>query len=123
MTPIQPNDARVKDLVAKFIEISIAQHRAVYVLDSAKYNRLYKTMERVKAELKAMPGDQRRTLLPLLLHPNVQVRLSAAHAVLALYPALARKTLEDIRDSGIEPQNTDAAMSISNLDEGVYIPK
>ncbi|MBN8963288.1 MAG: DUF2019 domain-containing protein [Rhizobiales bacterium] len=113
----------MKDLVAKFVEIAIAQYRAVYVIDNAKYNRLYRAMERVRADLKAMPGDQRRALLPLLSHPNVQVRLKAAHSVLALYPDLARKVLEDIRDSGIVPQNGDAATSIRHLDEGVYIPK
>lgn len=123
MTSAHPNDARVKDLFAKFIEIGTAQYRAVYVIDNASYNRLYKAMEHVRAELKAMPGDQRRALLPLLSHPNVEVRLKAAHSVLALYPDLARKALEDIRDSGIEPQNGDAATSIRRLDEGVYVPK
>lgn len=123
MTPIQPNDARVKDLVAKFIEIGIAQYRAVYVFDNAKYNRLYKAMGRVRAELEAMPGDQRRALLPLLSHSNVQVRLKAAHSLLALYPALARKALEDIRDSGIVPQNAEALSAIGGLDDGICIPK
>jgi hypothetical protein len=123
MASVQPNDTRVKELVAKFIEIGTAQYRAVYVIDNASYNRLYKAMEHVRAELKAMPGDQRRALLPLLSHPNVEVRLKAAHSVLALYPDLARKALEDIRDSGIEPQNGDAATSIRRLDEGVYVPK
>jgi hypothetical protein len=123
MTSVQPNDALVKNLVAQFIEIGIAQYDAIYVIDNAMYNRLYKEMERIKAELKKMPGDQRRALLPLLSHPNVQVRLKAAHSLLALYPDLARRALESIRESGIEPQNGEAAMAISGLDEGSYIPK
>ncbi len=123
MASVQPNDTRVKELVAKFIEIGTAQYRAVYVIDNASYNRLYKAMEHVRAELKAMPGDQRRALLPLLSHPNIQVRLKAAHSVLALYPDQARKALEDIRDSGIVPQNGEAASAIGRLDEGLYIPK
>lgn len=77
-----------------------------------------------RAQLKAMPGDQWRALSPLLSHPNVQVRLKAAHSVLALYPDLARKALEDIRDSGIEPQNE---MERLRRQSGVlrrgYIPK
>jgi len=101
----------------------LRRYRAVYVIDDTRYNRLYKAMERVRAELKAMPGDQRRALSPLLSHPNVQVRLKAAHSVLALYPDLARKALEDIRDSGIEPQNGEAASAIGRPDEGIYIPK
>ena len=103
--------------------VGIAQYDAIYVIDNAKYNRLYKEMERIRAELKKMPGDQRRALLPLLSHPNVQVRLKAAHSLLALYPDLARRALESIRESGIEPQNGEAAMAISGLDEGSYIPK
>lgn len=65
MMPVQPNDARVRDLVAKFTEICIAQYLAAYVIDTARYNRSYKAMQRVRAELKAKPGDQRRALLPL----------------------------------------------------------
>jgi hypothetical protein len=123
MTSVEPNDARVKDLVAKFVEIGIAQYDAAYVIDTRRYTRLYKAMERVRAELRSMPGDQRRALLPLLSHPNVQVRLRAAHSLLALYPDLARDALESIRRSGIEPQNGDAASAIRRLDEGSYIPK
>jgi hypothetical protein len=66
-------------------------------------------MKRVWTELKKMLGDQRSALLPLLSHANVQVRLMAAHSLLALYPDLARRALEAIRDSGIEPQNGSAA--------------
>ncbi|MDR6304805.1 hypothetical protein GGQ85_002520 [Nitrobacter vulgaris] len=120
---VQPDDALVKNLVAQFVEVGIAQYDAIYVIDNAKYNRLYKEMERIRAELKKMPGDQRRALLPLLSHPNVQVRLKAAHSLLALYPDLARNALESIRRSGIEPQDGEAAMAISGLDEGSYIPK
>jgi hypothetical protein len=119
----QPDYARLRNLVAQFIEIGIAQYDAIYVIDNAMYNRLYKEMERIKAELKKMPGDQRRALLPLLSHPNVQVRLKAAHSLLALYPDLARRALESIRESGIEPQNGEAATAIRRLDEGSYIPK
>jgi RNA:NAD 2'-phosphotransferase (TPT1/KptA family) len=74
------------------------------VIDNPKYNRLYKKMERIRAELREMPGDQRRALLPLLSHSNVQVRLAAARSLLALYPDLARNALESIREFGIEPQ-------------------
>ena len=123
MTPVLPNDARVKDLVAEFVEIGIAQYHAMYVIDNAKYNRLFAKMNRVTKELQEMPGDQRRALLPLLSHSNVQVRLATARTLLALYPDLARSALESIRSSGIEPQNGEAATAIRRLDEGSYIPK
>ncbi|OPH83526.1 DUF2019 domain-containing protein [Nitrobacter vulgaris] len=123
MTSVQWDDARVQSLVTQFVEIDLAQYDAIYVIDNAKYSRLYKKMERIRAELKEMPGDQRRALLPLLSHSNVQVRLATARSLLALYPDLARNALESIRESGIEPQNGEAATAIRRLDEGSYIPK
>lgn len=123
MTSVQSGDARVKSLVAQFVEIGIAQYHAMYVIDNAKYNRLFAEMNRIRKELQEMPGDQRRALLPLLSHSNVQVRLAAARSLLALYPDLARNALESIRKSGIEPQNGEAATAIRRLDEGSYIPK
>lgn len=123
MTSVQSGDARVKSLVAQFVEIGIAQYHAMYVIDNAKYNRLFAEMNRIRKKLQEMPGDQRRVLLPLLSHSNVQVRLAAARSLLALYPDLARNALESIRKSGIEPQNGEAATVIRRLDEGSYIPK
>lgn len=120
--PVQPNDARVKDLVAKFTEIGIAQYGAAYVIDTARYNRLYKAMQRVRAELKAMPGDQRRALLPLLSHSNVQVKQMAANTLLAIAPIPARRALEEIKASGIQPQCGDASGMIRALDDGSFIP-
>jgi hypothetical protein len=79
-------------------------------------------MNRVTKELQEMPGDQRRALIPLLSHSNVQVRLATARSLLALCPDLARNALVSIRESGIEPQNGEAATAIRRLDEGSYIP-
>ncbi|WP_425908861.1 DUF2019 domain-containing protein [Nitrobacter sp. TKz-YC02] len=114
---------RLRDLVTQFVEIGIAQYHAMYVIDNAKYNRLFAKMNLIRKELQEMPGDQRRALLPLLSHSNVQVRLAAARSLLALYPDLARNALESIRESGTEPQNGEAATAIRRLDEGSYIPK
>ena len=114
--------ASVHELVAQFVSIGLAQYDALYVVDVKKYNRLYRNMEDVVTELKQRQGDQRRALLPLLDHPNLQVRMKAAHAVLAISPALARKALESVRASEIMPQAADAGMSLIALDNGTYIP-
>ena len=114
--------ASVQELLAQFVSIGLAQYDALYVVDVKKYNRLYRNMEDVVAELKQRQGDQRRALLPLLDHPNLQVRMKAAHAVLAISPALARKALESVRASEIFPQAADAGMSLRALDNGTYIP-
>lgn len=119
----QPDHARLRNLVTQFVEIGLAQYDAIYVIDNAKYNRLFAKMNRIRKELQEMPGDQRRALLPLLSHSNVQVRLATARSLLALYSDLARNALESIRESGIEPQNGEAATALRRLDEGSYIPK
>jgi Domain of unknown function (DUF2019) len=113
--------ASVQELVAQFVSIGLAQYDALYVVDVKKYNRLFGKMENVLNELKQREGDQRRALLPLLDHPNVQVRMKAAHAVLAISPLLARKAFENVRDSQIYPQAMYAGMTIRALDNGTYV--
>jgi hypothetical protein len=114
--------ASVHELVAQFVSIGLAQYDALYVVDVKKYNRLYRKMQDVRNELKRREGDQRRALLPLLDHPNLQVRMKAAHTVLAISPALARKALESVRASEIFPQAADAGMTLRALDNGTYVP-
>jgi hypothetical protein len=114
--------ASVHELVAQFVSIGLAQYDALYVVDVKKYNRLYRKMQDVRAELKRRDGDQRRALLPLLDHPNVQVRMMAAHAVLTISPVLARRAFESVRDSGIFPQAADASGTLRALDSGFYVP-
>ncbi|OJV02985.1 MULTISPECIES: DUF2019 domain-containing protein [unclassified Nitrobacter] len=124
MTSVQSDAVRVRSLITRFVEVCLEQYEIVYSLGStSRYNRLFAEMQRIKAELQQMPGDQRRALLPLLSHSNVQVQLRAAHSLLVLFPEAARKCLENIRDSGIEPQNGEAATAIRRLDEGSYVPE
>jgi hypothetical protein len=111
----------VQELVGRFLSIGLAQYDAARNADTTKYNRLFASMQTVENELKRREGDQRHALLPLLDHPNVQVRMMAAHAMLAISPALARKAFESVRDSQIFPQAMDAGMSIRALDNGTYI--
>lgn len=113
--------ASVQELVTHFLSIGLAQYDAARVADTTKYNRLYRKMDDVVNELKRRNGDQRRALLPLLNHPNVQVRMMAAHAVLTISPALARKAFESVRESEIFPQAMDAGMTLRALDNGTYI--
>jgi hypothetical protein len=98
------------------------QYDALYVVDTKKYNRLYATMVDIRNELKRREGDQRRALLPLLDHPNVQVRLKAAITMLAVAPELARAALGSVRDSGILPQSADAEGMLEAVDDGSYVP-
>jgi hypothetical protein len=114
--------ASVQELVARFVSIGLAQYDALYVVDTKRFNRLYRDMEDVRNELKRKEGDQRRALLPLLNHPNLQVRMKAANSVLAISPHLARKALESVRDSGVFPQAADASGMLSALENGTFVP-
>jgi hypothetical protein len=114
--------ASVQELVARFLSIGLAQYDAAYTIDTKKYARLYAKMQAIENELKRRKGDQRRALLPLLGHPNVQVRMMAANALLAISPDLARKALESVRAAKIFPQAMDAGMMLRGLDDGSFVP-
>lgn len=113
----------VEQLVQLFADLSVQQDMAMMAMLQGDINKLYWKIKAVGDELKARPGDQRSALLPLYTHKNMQVRLKAAHATLALEPQAARAQLEAIRQSGWQPQALDAGMSIRNLDQGIYKPK
>jgi HEAT repeat protein len=112
----------VDQLVKQFSEIGVAQDGALLENAINKFNHLYDQMEAVELELKIRSGDQRRILLSLYSHPNMQVRLSAAKATLAIAPQAARDALLAIKASKSQPQALDAGMSLRNLDKGIYKP-
>jgi hypothetical protein len=115
-------DMTVAQLVEQFTEIGLAQDHAMLYSENAKFNRLFDTMTAVEAELKSRAGDQRRALLPLYKHPNIQVRLKAATATLAVEPQIARRELEGIASTQLLPQAGEAGMRLLNLDMGVFKP-
>lgn len=112
----------VEALIEHFVEIGIAQDDALLSDEIARFNRLFDEKAAILAELKSRPGDQRRRLVSLFEHGNIQVRLNAAKATLAVEPEAARQALEAIADSNEFPQAGDAGMSLWNLDRGVFKP-
>lgn len=112
----------VDQLVARFVDIALAQDQALLMDEYAKFNRLYGEMEAIEHQLRARDGDQRRTLVRLYEHPNAQVRLKAATATLAVVPQAARQKLQAIADSREYPQAGDAGMTILGLDDGTFRP-
>lgn len=118
---IPPNPS-VETLVKLFTEIALDQYETHFDFDTRKFNKLFGEMEDVKNLLKAMPGDQRSALLPLLEHPNLEVRLRAAKATLAVAPEAARATLVALTRIQHTPQAGDAGMCLRALDEGIFKP-
>ena len=121
MARINLTKMSVFELVKKFTEIGLAQGEADLDGNRRKYNKLYTQMEAVENELKSRAGDGRTALIPLYDHPNVEVRLKAAKATLAVAPDKARQVLITIRDSKLY-QALEAGMTLYNLDEGVFKP-
>ena len=110
-------------LVQLFAELAVEQDKALLLRAISTVNKIYDKLEAIKGELKSRPGDQRSALLPLYTHKNMQVRVKAAKATLAIAPEAARAQLEAIRASGWQPQALEAGMSLGFLDEGAYKPK
>jgi hypothetical protein len=113
----------VDQLVARFVEIALAQDVAILEDESADYRRLYRQMDEVDDELGARGREARLELLRLYEHENMQVRLKAAVRTLAIAPARARLALEAISASQHHPQALDAGMLIQGLDEGTFKPR
>ncbi|HEY9055985.1 MAG TPA: DUF2019 domain-containing protein [Aurantimonas sp.] len=119
----QLTELTVDDIVREYIAIGLAQDRAIEADDTSTFNRLARRQFACEKELKLRTGDQRRALIPLLEHPNAQIRLNAAHATLVVAPLLARETLEAVAAWELGPQALDAGMAIQMLDEGRFVPE
>jgi hypothetical protein len=122
MTSIQYGSMSLDDLLGRFVEIGIAQDKALFNDDSASYNRLYRQMDQIDKELRARGRDARLSLTRLFDHPNLHVRLRAAARTLGVAPDRARAVIESIASSRIYPQAGDAGMLLSGLDDGTFKP-
>jgi hypothetical protein len=120
--PSKLKSMSVDQLVERFTMLSLAQDQALLMDELAKFSRLFDQIEAVADELKSRKGDQRRALLSLYRHPNIQVRLKAAKTTLAVAPEAARQELRAIANSREYPQAGDAGMCLRNLDEGIFKP-
>ena len=111
-----------EELVEQFASYAVGQNEALLMNEISKFNRLFDQLEAVEKELKERSGDQRDALLTLYGHPNMQVRLTAAKATLAVAPDAARQLLKSISDSRDFPQAGDAGMTLRALDDGIFKP-
>ncbi len=112
----------VSELTQRFTEIALAQDQALLRDEVGKFNQLFDRMVAVEEELKERPEDERRALIGLYNRPDLQVRLNAAKATLAIDPSAARKILEAIEATGWQPQAGDAGMCLWALERGIFSP-
>ncbi len=106
------------EILNLFERLCIEQYVALERDEIAAFNRRYDRIQAIQDELKSRPGDQRRGLMQLFGHPNMQVRLTAARANLAVDYAAARRELEAIVEEQWFPQAGDAGMTLYFLDTG-----
>jgi Domain of unknown function (DUF2019) len=116
------NTLTVEQLVERFAAVGLEQDQAILEDNNDEYAHLFWQMEEIKKELKRRSGDQRRALLGLYSHPNIQVRLKAAKATLAVAPEQARRMIEEIAQSKLYPHAGDAGMCLWMLDRGDFVP-
>lgn len=109
----------VNELIDRFAAIGVAQEEALLDNEAAKFNKLYRKKVAIETELRDRPGDQRRRLMALYDHPNMQVRLNAANSTRAVDMTKARAQLEAIATSKHFPQAGDAGMALWALDKGI----
>jgi|SRR5579872_3395899 len=116
----------IDQLVARHAAIGIEHDKAIDMDNHAKFKRIIRRLfdekTEIENELKRRPGDQRRSLMALYNHPNMQVRLNAAKATLAVAPEAARRVVEAIAETQY-PQAGDAGMCLWALDKGIFVPK
>ena len=113
-------DRRPPILLKRYAEIGVEQDEAEF--DDKKFNRLFREMVAVEEE-QITRWRSAASATQFYDHPNLQVRLNAAKATLAVAPAEARHQLEAIRSSKIYPQAADAGMAIRMLDSSVFKPE
>ena len=94
MNRISVQSLTVLQLVDRFIALALEQYDAERHGDTARFNRLFDEVVRIKDELAGRSGDQRSALVTLFDHPNPQVRLNAAQRALAVSPVAARQALQ-----------------------------
>ena len=115
-------DLSLDQLVKRFVDLALEEDRGLLQGDITRVNKLGEALHAISTEMKSREGDQRRALLRLYDHPNIEVRLTAAKASLAVAPEMARRVIQAIADSGEYPQAAYAGMALSSLDRGTFKP-
>ena len=123
MNPSALQDMNLDQLLKRFVDLALEQDRGLLEGDITRVNQLGEALHAVAIEMKSREGDQRRALLRLYDHPNIEVRLTAAKATLAVAPEMARRVIQAIAESGEYPQAGDAGMALLSLDRGTFKPR
>jgi len=126
MTNENLSDLSIAELVERYTALSVEQSTTHHEEDDAlavsKYNRLYDATHAISDVLRARGVEARSALIPLLQHSNPQVRLNAAHQLLAITHDEAYAALEKLSKEGPGIFRLRAGMALSHLADGSYRP-
>jgi hypothetical protein len=111
-----------EQLVAAYVDLSLHEDDATLRNQVGRGNRAVRQRMKIEGVLRARGMHARRALVPLLKHPSAQVRLNSAKDLLAVVPAEARATLEELATHGPGDQRGSAGMCLLLMDDGTFKP-
>ena len=117
MEPADLLSLDVAALVARIVEIGLAQEYAMENDESGKYNALYERATEIGNELARRGRDACLALTHLFTHQNGYVRINAARYSFEVAPEAARTCLEAIANSRIPIQHWIASSLVDWMDK------
>ena len=111
-----------EQLVAAYVALCLDEDDATLRSQMGRANRAVRQRMKIESVLRARGMHERCALIPLLKHPSAQVRLNSAKDLLAVVPAEARATLEELAAHGPGDQRGSAGMCLALLDDGTFKP-
>ena len=123
MTKFDPSKLTIDALVSAYRELCVKDYDARDCGDRPKVRRYFDEMTAIEEVLRSRGPEARRALIPLLKDHHAQVRLNTAKALLAVVPAEARATLEQLAAHAPDgSQSGSAGMCLELLDNGWFKP-
>lgn len=110
------------ELVSLFADIAAAQYKAIWIADNKRYNKLFKKMREIIAEIDSRPGRLRKMLVTLYGSDNPFVRYKAATFTVVVDPAKAKKVIQEVAGLQNDPAGFEAGMTLFRMDDADYAP-
>jgi hypothetical protein len=116
-------EIHIDGLVRSFIAHSEAYFASLFRFEMKSTLLHLELAQKAGRDLDDIPGDARKRLLPLLVHPNAGVRYRAARMVRDLEPEGARAVVESFTAMPFHPLKSDAAMTLAIWDDNSVSPE
>ncbi len=108
-----------EQLAQRFCDLSLEEYDAGRGNELKRVIRLARAVIAITRVLESRGADALRVLLPLLNHPNAQVRLDAARAIMPVEQDRATATLKALSERGPSAQRGAAGMALYYEEKGI----